>query len=71
MIAEELMTDDNRHITGKTRLVGLLGGDVRYSLSLRLHNRAFEALGLDWARKHCYVATARSKSRLERAFWSV
>ena len=35
-------------ITGHTRIVGLLGGDVRYSLSLRLHNEAFTSLGLDW-----------------------
>lgn len=38
----------DRGITGHTRIVGLLGGDVRYSLSLRLHNEAFESLGLDW-----------------------
>jgi shikimate dehydrogenase len=37
-----------RPITGHTRVVGLLGGDVRYSLSLRLHNEAFASLGLDW-----------------------
>ena len=35
-------------ITGTTRIVGLLGGDVRFSLSLRLHNRAFSSLGLNW-----------------------
>lgn len=40
------MTD--RIITGHTRIVGLLGGDVRFSLSLRLHNEAFTSLGLDW-----------------------
>ena len=40
------MTD--RTITGHTRIVGLLGGDVRFSLSLRLHNEAFTSLGLDW-----------------------
>lgn len=38
-----------RPIQGDTQLVGLLGGDVRYSLSLRLHNRAFASLGLNWA----------------------
>ena len=49
MNAEETMFSEGRQITGSTRLVGLLGGDVRYSLSLRLHNRAFDALGLNWA----------------------
>lgn len=49
MIAEPPSTPDRLPITGRTRLVGLLGGDVRYSLSLRLHNRAFDALNLDWA----------------------
>lgn len=47
-MTEETMYSDGR-ITGSTRLVGLIGGDVRYSLSLRLHNHAFGALGLDWA----------------------
>lgn len=36
----------------RTRVVALVGSPVRHSLSPRLHNAAFEALGLDWA----YVA---------------
>jgi shikimate dehydrogenase len=39
-------------IGGGTRLVGILGWPVEHSLSPRMHNAAFEALGLDWA----YVA---------------
>lgn len=31
-----------------TRLVGVIGHPVRHSLSPRLHNTAFRALGLDW-----------------------
>jgi shikimate dehydrogenase len=32
-----------------TRLVGVVGHPIRHSLSPRLHNAAFAALGLDWA----------------------
>jgi shikimate dehydrogenase len=35
-------------IGGGTRLVGLLGWPVEHSLSPRMHNAAFAALGLDW-----------------------
>ncbi len=36
-------------ISGRTRLVGLLGWPVEHSLSPAMHNAAFAALGLDWA----------------------
>jgi shikimate dehydrogenase len=36
-------------IGGRTTLVGLLGWPVEHSLSPRMHNAAFAALGLDWA----------------------
>ncbi len=36
-------------ITGSTRLVGLIGWPVEHSLSPRMQNAAFAALGLDWA----------------------
>src|SRR5919108_5967572 len=36
-------------IEGTTRLVGILGWPVEHSLSPRMQNAAFEALGLDWA----------------------
>ncbi len=36
-------------IRGATRLVGLIGWPVSHSLSPRLHNAAYAALGLDWA----------------------
>jgi shikimate dehydrogenase len=35
-------------ISGRTRLVGLLGWPVEHSLSPRMQNAAFEAAGLDW-----------------------
>ncbi|MGH3137557.1 MAG: shikimate dehydrogenase (NADP+) [Gaiellaceae bacterium] len=36
-------------ITGSTQLVGIIGWPVEHSLSPRMHNAAFAALGLDWA----------------------
>lgn len=36
-------------ISGTTTLVGILGWPVDHSLSPRMHNAAFAALGLDWA----------------------
>ncbi|MDP2166860.1 MAG: shikimate dehydrogenase [Thermodesulfovibrionales bacterium] len=38
-------------ISGKTRVVALLGWPVGHSLSPRMHNAAFERMGLDY----CYV----------------
>ncbi len=35
-------------ITGATRVAGVIGDPVRHSLSPRLHNAAYAALGLDW-----------------------
>jgi shikimate dehydrogenase len=42
-------------ISGKTRLVGLLGHPVSESLSPRMQNAAFAALDLDWAYVACEV----------------
>ena len=39
-------------VSGATKLVGIIGWPVEHSLSPRMHNAAFAALGLDWA----YVA---------------
>lgn len=36
-------------ISGATTLVGIIGWPVEHSLSPRMHNAAFAALGLDWA----------------------
>jgi shikimate dehydrogenase len=36
-------------ISGNTRLVGVMGWPISHSLSPRMHNAAFDALGLDWA----------------------
>jgi shikimate dehydrogenase len=50
-------------IGGATRLVGLIGMPVDASLSPRMHNAAFAALGLDWA----YVPLPVERERLEDA----
>lgn len=39
-------------ISGRTRVAGVVGNPVDHSLSPRIHNAAFAALGLDWV----YVA---------------
>ncbi len=36
-------------LSGETRLVGIVGNPVSHSLSPRMQNAAFAALGLDWA----------------------
>ena len=46
-----------------TRLVGILGWPVEHSLSPRMQNAAFAALGLDWA----YVPLPTPPERLEEA----
>ena len=48
-VSQEHMTRASSNITGRTRLVGLLGWPVEHSLSPGMHNAAFAALGLDWA----------------------
>jgi shikimate dehydrogenase len=50
-------------ISGRTRLVGLLGDPVAQSLSPRMQNAAFAARGLDWA----YVALHVPSDLLEDA----
>jgi shikimate dehydrogenase len=50
-------------ISGATKLVGIIGWPVEHSLSPRMHNAAFAALGLDWA----YVALPTPPDRLEDA----
>ena len=49
-------------ITGKTKLVGLLGQPVNHSLSPIMHNAAYEEMGLDW----CYLAIPCDKKNIEK-----
>jgi shikimate dehydrogenase len=50
-------------IDGRTRLVGLIGWPVGHSLSPRMHNAAFDKLGLDW----CCVPLPVAPERLGEA----
>ena len=50
-------------LTGRTRLVGVIGWPVSHSRSPRMHNAAFAALGLDWA----YVPLPVAPERVEAA----
>ena len=50
-------------ITGETTLVGIIGWPVEHSLSPRMHNAAFAALGLDWT----YVPLSTPPERLAEA----
>jgi shikimate dehydrogenase len=50
-------------LSGRTRLVGLIGNPVERSLSPAMHNAAFAARGLDWA----YVPLLVEEERLEDA----
>jgi shikimate dehydrogenase len=52
-----------REISGRTKLVGILGWPVEHSLSPRMQNAAFAALGLDWA----YVPLPTPPERIEEA----
>jgi shikimate dehydrogenase len=50
-------------LTGRTRLVGVIGDPVAHSLSPRMQNAAFAARGLDWA----YVPLPVPAAELEHA----
>ena len=51
-------------VSGRTRTVGIIGWPVDHSLSPRIHNAAFRALGLDWL----YVPLPVDPSDVDRAF---
>lgn len=51
-------------LSGQTRTVGIIGWPVAHSLSPRIHNAAFRALGLDWV----YVPLPVQPSDVDRAF---
>ncbi len=60
----------NSPITGKTNIVGLIGWPTGHSVSPRMHNAAFAALGLDW----CYVplpVATEPTTRIEEAVLGV
>ena len=61
--AEQAILRSMSGISGATRLVGILGWPVEHSLSPRMQNAAFAALGLDWA----YVPLPAPPERLADA----
>jgi shikimate dehydrogenase len=54
-------------ITGATRVAGVIGDPVRHSLSPRLHNAAYQALGLDWVFAAFEVPAGRAAEALAGA----
>jgi len=57
-------------ISAATRVAGVIGDPVRHSLSPRLHNAAYRALGLDWVYVAFEVADGDAAAALDavRAF---
>jgi shikimate dehydrogenase len=54
-------------IGGATRVAGVIGDPVRHSLSPRLHNAAYAALGLDWVFAAFEVRDGRAADALGAA----
>ena len=54
-------------ISGRTRVVGVIGWPIAHSVSPAMHNAAFRALGLDW----CYVPFPVRPERLSQALAGV
>jgi shikimate dehydrogenase len=52
-------------ISGRTRIVGIVGDPVAHSLSPAMHNAAFRALGLDFAYVAFHVRAAQMRQALE------
>ena len=55
---------EEKIITGKTRLLGLLGSPVAHSISPLMHNESFKQLGLDYV----YMCFDVSEDNLETVF---
>ena len=51
--------------TGITRIAAVIGDPVRHSLSPRIHNAGFAALGLDWFYVACPVAKGQAAQAIE------
>ena len=56
-----------KEISGYTRLVGLIANPIKHSLSPKMHNEAFEKLGLDYV----YLAFEVEKEGLKNAIGSI
>ena len=54
------MMNPTFQISGSTRVAGVCGHGIRYTLSPAMHNAAFQALGLDWVYVTFDVAPGRA-----------
>lgn len=54
-----------KEITGKTKVVGVIGDPVEHSRSPQMHNAAFEALGLNYVYVPFHVPRGRIRQALE------
>ena len=54
---------ENRNISGKTKLCGVIGDPIEHTLSPVMHNAAFERMGLDY----WYVPFRVKKEELGKA----
>ena len=45
---KEVLFEMSVDVTAKTKLLGVLGTPIEHSSSPKIHNTAFEALGLDY-----------------------
>ena len=57
------MAATTREIGGSTRVVAVFGDPVEHSLSPRMHNAGYDALGLDYV----YIALRPSAARIGEA----
>ena len=57
----------SRQISGKTKLVGVMGDPIEHSVSPAMHNMAFNAMGLDYV----YVPFNVKKADLAKAVQAV
>ncbi|HEY5531609.1 MAG TPA: shikimate dehydrogenase [Candidatus Anoxymicrobiaceae bacterium] len=55
--------EQQMHIDGNTRMVGILGAPLEHTLSPTIHNAAFDYLGLNW----CYIPLPVHEGNLARA----
>ena len=54
-------------VSGETRLCAVIGDPVRHSLSPRIHNAAYEALGLDRVYVALPVPAGRGAAAVRRS----